>query len=74
MTRDNAYYIGTNLHSFRPNIPAEIVGVEWVSPVEKESRLCYHIRWADSTEDWAPISDSENYKIITFQDILNNNL
>ena len=70
MNINKAYYVGTNTHSFKAGIPAEIVGVAWCEPMALNPRLCYHIRYSDSTEDFVPVSDTSNYKIISFNDIL----
>lgn len=70
MTRDKAYLVGVHRYSFKSGKPAEIIGVEMVTPENGESRLCYHIMWSDKTEDWIAVGDSTNYKIISFEDIL----
>jgi len=66
-----AYYVGIHRYSFKTGKPAEIIGVGIVTPDKGRSRLCYHIIWADDqSEDWVPIDDTANYKIISFDDIL----
>ena len=70
MVRDKAYYVGTHPHQLKRGKPAEIVGVEVITPKGDKPRLCYHIMWNDKTEDWVPVSDTDNYKIISFDDIL----
>jgi hypothetical protein len=72
--RDKVYFIGIHRYSHKSGIPAEIIGVEMITPQDLEPRLCYHIEWSDKTEDWVQIDDVTNYKIITFSDILNNNI
>jgi hypothetical protein len=74
MTRDKAYFVGINRYSNRSGKPAEIIGVEIVTPYGLEPRLCYHIQCSDMTEDWVPVHDTSNYKIISFTDILNGNI
>ena len=75
MLIDKAYYVGTNPYSFRVGIPAEIIGVQIITPDNQtRPRPCYHVRWSDSTEDWVCIADDKNYKIISFTDILNGNI
>jgi len=75
MTRDKAYLIGTHKYSSKSGIPAEIIGVEFIKPEgDLNVRLCYHIQWADMVEDWIPISDNSNYKIVSFDDILQGNI
>jgi len=70
MIRDKAYFVGIHRYSNKSGKPAEIIGVEWVTPMGLEPRLCYHIQWADKTEDWLPIHDCNTYKVISFSDIL----
>ena len=69
MLIDKAYYVGAHRYLLKSGIPAEIIGVHMVTPEDLDPRLYYHIRWADLTEDWVPIADSDNYKIISFEDI-----
>jgi len=70
MTRDKAYLVGVHRYSFKSGKPAEIIGVEMVTPENGKPRLCYHIMWSDKVEDWIAVEDSANYKIISFEDIL----
>ena len=70
MTRDKAYFVGIHRYSNKSGKPAEIIGVEMVTPQGLEPRLCYHIEWSDKTEDWVPVHDTSNYKVISFTDIL----
>ena len=70
MTEDKAYFVGVHKFSHKSGVPAEILGIIWVTPDGLEPRLCYHIQWADRCEDWVPISDTANYKVISFSDIL----
>lgn len=74
MTRDKAYLVGTHRYSSKSGKPAEIIGVEIVTPENKKPRLCYHIMWNDKVEDWVAVEDSANYKIISFNDILAGNI
>lgn len=67
---DEAYLVGVHRYSFKSGKPAKIVGVEFVTPEKGEPRLCYHVVWADKTEDWIPVKDNSNYKIISFEQIL----
>jgi len=70
MTLDEAYLVGVHRYSFKSGKPAKIVGVDFVTPENGKPRLCYHIMWADKTEDWVAIEDSSNYKIISFEQVL----
>ncbi len=72
MTFDKAYLISTHEMSFRRGKPAEIIGLIWVQPDNFENRLCYHVKWSDSVEDWVPLKDSGNFKIVSFSDIVKN--
>jgi len=75
MIRDKAYLVGIHRYLFKSGVPAEIIGVEMVKPEhDLEPRLCYHIMWADKVEDWIPMHDSNTFKIISFQDILDGNI
>lgn len=60
-----AYYVGTHQYSFRTGEPAEILGVVWVTPEEKDRppRACFHVRYEDGTEDLSLVSDTVNYTI-----------
>lgn len=72
MTRDKVYIVNlSKQHGFRRGIPAEIVGIEMVTP-DKDSQpaLYYHVRWADATENWIKVG-IEGFKLISFTDILN---
>ena len=70
MTLDEAYLVGVHRYSFKSGKPAKIVGFDFVTPENGKPRLCYHIMWADKTEDWVAIEDSNNYKIISFEQVL----
>ena len=74
MTRDKAYLVGIHRYSFKSGKPAEIVGVELVTHENEKPKLCYHIMWTDTVEDWIAVEDSSNYKIIGFEDILAGNI
>jgi len=72
METDKAYYIGTNSHSFRQGEPAEIIGVVTYYPdLMGEPRVCFHLRYGDGFEDYSPISDKQNYIILTADKIKN---
>lgn len=75
MKLDKAYFVGISKHSFRAGTPAEIIGIIMVSiEVHPTPRPNFHIRFSDGTEDYVPIIDSDNYKLITFTDIINGNI
>lgn len=74
MIRDEAYLVGIHRYSYKSGKPARIIGVDIITPEKGKPRPCYHIEWADKTEDWMPIEDNVNYKIIGFEDILAGNI
>lgn len=74
MITDKAYLVGINRYSFRAGIPAEIMGVDFVTPDNRVRRLCFHVRWRDRYEDWVPIEDNSNYEVISFTDLVNGNI
>jgi hypothetical protein len=75
MKTDKAYYVGIHRYSHKSGIAAEIIGVGMITHDNiSEPRLCYKIQWYDGVEDWVPVSDSDNYKIISFQDVLSGNI
>jgi len=55
--------------SFRPGKPAEILGVVFITPTNSEERPCYHVKFDDGTEDFVPLSDAKNFKIISKKDV-----
>lgn len=70
MIRETAFIINTHPDSFRPGIPATIIGVDLVTPKDLgTTRLAYHIRYLDGTEDWIAIHDNANYKIVSFNEL-----
>ena len=74
MIRDKAYLVAIHRYSHKSGVPAEIVGVEMIQQDKDSSqRLCYHVVWSDTVEDWISI-ENENYKIISFNDILAGNI
>lgn len=69
MKREKVYLIDESGYGFRCGKPAEIIGLDMVTPKNLEPRLCYHLRWEDSVEDWKPITE-KTYKIVTFTELL----
>lgn len=64
MKTNRAFYVGTHHYSFRNGEPAEILGVETCFPENHEATICFHIIYHDGKEDWCPVSDVENYKLL----------
>ena len=69
MKREKIYLIDLSFVGFRCGKPAEIIGVEMCTPDGLEPRLCYHIKFEDSVEDWKPVGE-EMYQIKTFSEVL----
>jgi len=69
MKREKVYLIDLSGSGFRCGKPAEIIGVEMVTPEGLKPRVCYHLRWSDAVEDWKPLNEDE-YKIVTFTEML----
>ncbi len=67
MKVEAAYLVGTHPDMFQAGKPARILGVETVSPGngKLEPRVCYHLLFANGEEDWIPLSESANFKIIS---------
>ena len=69
MYKETVYLIDLSNDGFRCFEPAEIMGVNMVTPDGLEPRLCYHLKWSDGVEDWKPLYEKQ-YKIVTFNDLL----
>lgn len=71
MEIDEAYLVGINRNCFRAGIPTKVIGVKFIKPDGLDIiRECYHIEWYDGLEDWIPLMDTKNYKLISFRNIL----
>lgn len=71
MKREKVYLIDLSGVGFRLNKPAEIIGIEMCTPEGLSPRLCYHLKWEDSKEDWKPVGEDRNtYQIKTFTEIM----
>lgn len=64
-----AFLVGTNPGSFRPGAVAEIIGVVFFTPPGLEARPCYHVRFGDGKEDFVPVADTENFRIISEDEV-----
>lgn len=64
-----AFLVGTHRYSFRAGKPAEIIGVVFITPDKLNPRACYHVRFDDGAEDFVAISDINNFKIISEEDV-----
>ena len=70
------FFVGTHTNSFRPGCrrdglgePAEVIGIAMVTPEGNPPRPCFHLRYEDGTEDFSPISDTQNYELISELDV-----
>ena len=66
-----AYYIGTSVHSFRSGEPAKIIGVKTFYREDLHPVVCFNIVYGDGKEDWCPVSDFDNYKLLADNEIRN---
>ncbi|NFH40812.1 hypothetical protein [Clostridium sporogenes] len=57
--------ISTNAFKHGSGLNGKIIGLEYVTPVGLDKRLCYKVQWYD-IEDYVPVSDVEEgiYKIV----------
>lgn len=60
----NAYYVGTHHYSFRQGEPAEIISVATIYNGQNVN-VCFYVKYADGRHDYCPVSDTENYVILT---------
>jgi hypothetical protein len=74
MTIEDAYFVGIHRYMFRCGIPAKIIGVSIITHENTAPKLCYHVEYSDDVTDWKAIADTGNYKIISFKDILVENI
>ncbi len=66
MITETLYYVGVHNWSFRPNQPAEIVGVKMVVPTGLTIRRpCFEVRYEDGIVDFCPINADHAYKLLT---------
>ena len=63
------YLVGTYPYVFRTGIPALITGVKWVTPENRDRRLCYQLEWDDGVVDTIPVEERENYDLLTFEEL-----
>lgn len=65
---EDAYYVGTSIHSYRSLEPARIVAVKTIY-VKDRCSVCFHIVFADGKDDWVPVGDYGSYKILTDKEV-----
>lgn len=63
------FYVGISKYSFRAGEPAVIIGVAMIAEDNRHPRPCFHIRFKNEEEDYVPINDRDNYKLISEQDV-----
>lgn len=69
----DVYIVGMVRHSFRRAIPAKIVGLKYVDPLNEGAyRLCYEVQYDDQRKDLIPLRsvEAEDYKLFTFDEIM----
>lgn len=64
-----AYLVGTHRYSFRAGQPAEIIGVQFVTPMHAAPRPCYHIQFEDGQQDFVALSECHRFAIISEYDV-----
>lgn len=64
-----AYLVGTHRYSFRAGKPAEIIGVQFVTPMNAEPRPCFHLQFEDGQQDFIPLSEAHHFVIISEDDV-----
>lgn len=64
-----AYLVGTHRYSFRAGKPAEIIGVQFLKPVNAEARPCYYVQFEDGWQDFIPLSEAHHFVIISEDDV-----
>lgn len=72
--RKKAYLVHTHRYGYRAGEPAEIMGVQIVTPGGCPPRVCFCLRFDDGNEDVTPISDTQNFKIISEDDVATGNV
>lgn len=57
-----AYYVGMHPSEFQAGTPAEILGVKVLTGVYPSSTPmpCFHLRYPDGREDYAPIANEDH--------------
>lgn len=58
------YIVGVHLYCFRPGDPAQILDSVLYSSDNLSNRPCLHVIFSDGVEDYIPISDLDNYRIL----------
>ena len=68
MNQQPAYIIGINTKSLKIAVPAKIIGVVIIEIEDIPLRPYFHVMWRDKKEDWIPIDDIANYKIMSLDE------
>ena len=71
MKLEGLMYVGISHHSFRPGMPAKIIGITRATPDDKETRDCYKIEYIDGCIDYAVIKD-QGYVLMTMDELIDN--
>lgn len=62
---EKAYLVETSNGAFRKGVPAEVLNLVFFKREDRTLRLCYHVRFKDGKEDYTPVCDTDNHKVIT---------
>lgn len=74
VTTTKAYYVSINKHGWRAGEALEILGIVVATPQGVAPRACFHLRADDGQEDYSPVSATQNYRIISKEDVEVGNL
>ena len=67
-TTQNVYFVGIHKYSYKAGEPALVLGVKSVQKEDGTEEICYHLKYEDDCEDYSPICDNNNYKLISEQE------
>lgn len=74
MKHEKVFLVGIHRYSFRAGEPAEIIGLKMATPDNMLPRLCYQIQFGDGAIDYVACSDSLNFDIISWTQLLKNEI
>ena len=67
--KQKAFLVGIQRYFFRAGQPAEITGVVFSAPPKLKPIACYQIKFSDGKTDSIPLSDADNFRIISERDV-----
>ncbi len=68
MMIEKVFYVGTHEYSYHSGSPAEVIGIKMITPEGLDPRPCFHLRYSNGDEDFSPISETQNYRLISESD------